>query len=110
MVDIEQLREALGKRAVELDDVIRAAARERLALLPEKCEHGEEERHGWFRPGSVPAGQLPGPVEWCPGKVYPPALVERIGESMRSTLAQIVDISLEPSQFVVLDALNAETP
>lgn len=70
--------------------------------LRKPCIHTLYDGHvidQWPRAGS----------RWCDGGAFlteDAETVELVGESMRSTLAQIVDISLEPSQFVTaLDEL-----
>jgi hypothetical protein len=88
-----------------VDDLcIVAAARERLAQLPEKCETCEGK--GWRNQG------VPGECPACHGRgvLYPPALVERIAATIYQH-DNFVDGPRESEilAVAVLDALNGET-
>jgi hypothetical protein len=113
----EELEAALTAQKLGWNDpLILAAARERLAQLPEKCEHGQREPHR-FEPFD-----LEGLVSECPGKQYPSTLVERIArifyDSDAAAMAPAKPVSWEfvlqdpdrspwhKAAVAVLDALN----
>ena len=109
-------------------DVIGDAARKQLALMPEKCEHGQSKPHyptGEHAPykdfldkalheyhpkSDPPTYSMP---DMCSGKVYEQETVEAIAEALRQvTLGNINGWLLTESRYpllaiAVLDAINA---